>query len=75
MLTVCLALMLAMEFILRCWGINVEEEGLFEDGNNKNTRMVATSLNYVLLNDLVVFSNRVSAFVLFCGVLLGDVGM
>ena len=35
-LTVCLALMLAMELILRCWGMNVEEEGLFEDGNNEN---------------------------------------
>ena len=33
------------------------------------------ALNYVLLVDLVVVSNRVSGFVLFCGVLLGDVGL
>ena len=33
------------------------------------------AVNYVLLIDLVVFSNRVSAFVLFCGVLLRDVAL
>ena len=84
MLTVCLALMIATELILWCWRMNVEEEGLLEDDChrvdtlkpiNKNLWMVATSLNYFLLIELVVFSNRVSAFVLFCGMLLGDVGL
>ena len=37
--------------------------------------MVAMFLYYSLLIDLVVFSNRVSAFVLVCGRMLGEVGL
>merc|ERR1719329_835800 len=83
-LTLCLVGMLALEPILWCWGIDVDEYGLFEDGCDRvkdigtvytKCSMVAMFLYYALLIDLVVFSNRVSAFVLVCGRMLGEVGL
>merc|ERR1719329_415071 len=84
LLTLCLALMLALEPILWCWGIDVEQYGLFEDACDRVEKigtiytkcsMVAMFLYYALLIDLVVFSNRVSAYVLVCGRMLGEAGL
>merc|ERR1719329_245275 len=83
-LTISLILMLALEPMLWCWGESTDNTGLFEERCDRvdrmrtvytNCSMIAMFLYYLLLIDLVVFSNRVSAFVLVCGRMLGEVSL
>jgi uncharacterized membrane protein YgcG len=81
-LLVCLLVMLLSEPILRCLG---EDDTVYmfthECSASVSIRffpystfsMVAMFLYYVLLIDLAVFSNRVSAYVLVCGRMLTEV--
>merc|ERR1719276_201983 len=70
--------------MLWCWGEASNNAGLFEERCDRvdrmrtvytNCSMIAMFLYYLLLIDLVVFSNRVSAFVLVCGRMLGEVSL
>jgi hypothetical protein len=82
-LTICLIIMLASEPILHC----LSEDGgqLFNDvcPAVKDTKffpysvftMFAMMLYYILLIDLAVFNNRVSAYVLVCGRMLAELGL
>jgi hypothetical protein len=81
-LLVCLVIMLAFEPILRCLGAD-DNDTLFTQKCDASVSirfwpysvfsMFAMVLYYVLVVDLAVFSNRVSAYVLVCGRMLSEV--
>merc|ERR1712100_963079 len=83
----CQIMMLTLEPILWCWAHNTDESGqvaLFYETCQEYEHlrfpytvfsMGAMFLYYLLLLDLAVFSSRVSAYVLVCMRMLGEVGL
>mmetsp|Transcript_44684 Transcript_44684/g.103258 ORF Transcript_44684/g.103258 Transcript_44684/m.103258 type:complete len:1213 (-) Transcript_44684:53-3691(-) len=74
--------MLSMEPIIHCWGSDPDHMFVEYCAASKSLRtkytiscMLAVLFYYILLIDLAVFSNRVSAFVLVCGQMMSEVGL